>query len=56
MKKQPTFMIKKWNNGWHHLIDREIYSDLTEKFPLKSFIGNIYIMVMYEYDINPILA
>ena len=34
----------------------KINSDLTEKFPFKYFRGDRYIMVVYEYDINSILA
>ena len=32
------------------------YSDQTERFPLKSSRGNEYIMIMYHFDANAILA
>ena len=34
----------------------KIYSDLTSKFPVQSTLGNKYILVVYNYDANAILA
>ena len=36
-------------------IKRKGLSDLTGVFPHKSSRGNLYVMVMYDYDINAIL-
>ena len=35
---------------------RKGLSDLTGDLPHKSSIGNLYVMVLYDYDINTILA
>jgi hypothetical protein len=35
---------------------RQIYMDQTGRFPVVSSKGNKYIMVLYEYDGNAILA
>ena len=35
---------------------RKGFSNLTGAFPLKSIIGNLYVMVMYDYDSNAIIA
>ena len=35
---------------------RNCFSDLTGAFPHKSIRGNLYVMVMYAYDSNAILA
>ena len=32
------------------------FSDLTGTFPKKSSRGNLYVMVLYDYDSNAILA
>ena len=32
------------------------YSDLTGKFPVQSALGNKYILIVYHYDSNAILA
>ena len=37
-------------------INRKGFSDLTGTFPHKSSRVNFYVMVMYDYDINKILA
>ena len=37
-------------------IKRNGFSDFTGAFPHKSSMGNLYVMVMYDYDINAILA
>ena len=34
----------------------KIYSDLTGKFPVQSALGNKYILIVYHYDANTILA
>jgi hypothetical protein len=34
----------------------QIYTDQTGRFPVVSSKGNKYIMILYEYDINAILA
>ena len=34
----------------------KIYSDLTSKLPVQSTLGNKYILVVYNYDANAILA
>ena len=34
----------------------KIYSDLTGKFPIQSALGNKYILIVYHYDANAILA
>ena len=37
-----------------HTIERnEISIDLTGRFPIRSFAGNEYIFVLYDYDSNP---
>ena len=36
----------------HSKLDRKIYSDQTGKFPVTSFCGNKYIMVMFELERN----
>ena len=40
----------------HFNINRKCFSDLTGDFPHKSRRGNLYVMVMYDYDINTIMA
>ena len=37
-------------------IKKKGFSDITGAFPHKSSRGNLYIMVMYDYDSNAILA
>ena len=34
----------------------KIYSDLTGKFPVQSALGNKYILIVYHYNANAILA
>jgi hypothetical protein len=34
----------------------QIYTDQTERFPVVSSKGNKYIMILYDYDSNAILA
>ena len=34
----------------------KVFSDLTGAFPHKSSRGNLYVMVMYDYDSNAILS
>ena len=34
----------------------KVFSDITGAFPHKSSRGNVYVMVMYDYDSNAILA
>ena len=34
----------------------KIYSDLTGKFPIQSALSNKYILIVYHYDANSILA
>ena len=34
----------------------KIYSDLTDKFLIQSTLGKKYILVVYNYDANTILA
>jgi hypothetical protein len=34
----------------------QIYTDQTGRFPVVSSKGNKYIMILYDYDINAILA
>ena len=34
----------------------KIYSDLTGQFPVQSSLGNKYILIMYHYDANAIIA
>jgi hypothetical protein len=36
--------------------DGKSYSDLTGRFPAKSEVGNLYILVLYTYDDNAILV
>ena len=40
----------------HNELDRKIDSDQMGKFPVKSFHGNKYILVLFELDINNILG
>jgi hypothetical protein len=37
-------------------VDGKSYSDLTGRFPCKSELGNLYVMVLYAYDANAILV
>ena len=37
-------------------IKRKVFRKLTEAFPHKSSRGNLYVMVMYDYDSNAVLA
>ena len=37
-------------------LKRKVFSDLTGNLPHKSSRGNLYVMVVYEYDSNAILA
>ena len=37
-------------------LKRKGFSDLTGAFPHNSSRGNVYVMVMYDYDSNTILA
>ena len=37
-------------------ITGQIVSDRTGRFPINSSRGNIYIMVVYDFDLNTILA
>ena len=32
------------------------YSDLTDRYPIQSFEGNNYILIIYHYNFNAILA
>ena len=34
----------------------KIYSDLTGKFPVQSTLGNKYVLIVYNYDANAIIA
>lgn len=34
----------------------KIYTDLTGKFPIQSSLGNKYILIVYHYDANAIIA
>ena len=34
----------------------KIYTDLTGKFPVQSSLGNKYILIVYHYDANAIIA
>ena len=36
--------------------EKKIYTDLTGKFPVRSYQGNQYIFLAYVYDINTILV
>jgi hypothetical protein len=37
-------------------VEGKSYSDLTGRFPCKSELGNLYVMVLYAYDANAILV
>ena len=37
-------------------IKRKVFIDITGAFPHKSSRGNLYVMVMYDYDSNSILV
>ena len=37
-------------------INRKVFSDITGAFPHKSSRVNLYVIVMYDYDSNAILA
>ena len=40
----------------HSKLDRKIYSDQNGKFPVTSFYGHKYIMVLFDLDSNNILS
>jgi hypothetical protein len=37
-------------------VEGKSYTDLTGRFPCKSELGNLYVMVLYAYDANAILV
>ena len=60
---KPTFKIteNRYINIYSSINQPEmptgkIHSDQTGQFPIKSSSGKIYMMVIYEYDSNPILV
>ena len=53
-EKEKVVYAKEYN--FHSKLDCKIYSDQTGKFPVTSFCGNKYIMVLFELDSNSILS
>ena len=58
MDEKATIIHDKTNDTVAGVIELtgKINSDLTGKLPFKYFRGRRYIMVMYDYDSNTILA
>ena len=53
-RKGNVVYAKEYN--LHNELYRKIYSDQAGKFPVMSFCGNIYIMVLFNLDSNNILC
>ena len=56
----PDIETVKTHKFWKTIIPfnikRRVFSDLTAAFPQKSSRWNLYVMVLYDYDSNAILA
>ena len=52
--KERTIITVEYN--LKNELDRKMYTDQTGKFPVTSFRGNQYIMVLFELDSNNILV
>ena len=51
---ERSIITKEYN--LKNKLDRKMYTDQTVKFPVTSFCGNQYIMVLFELDSNNILV
>jgi hypothetical protein len=55
----PTDILPQQTNEVYAIItelDGKVYTDLTGRFPTTSSKGNKYLLILYEYDGNAILA
>ena len=55
-KKRPEKVIYQATYDLHNDLERKMYTDQTGRFPVRSFRGMQYIMVLYEVDSNAILV
>jgi hypothetical protein len=55
-KKRPEKVIYQATYDLHNDLERKMYTDQTGRFPVQSFCGMQYIMVLYEVDSNAILV
>ena len=55
-KKLPKKVIYQATYDLHNDLELKMYTDQTGRFPVRSFRGMQYIMVLYEVDSNVILV